>query len=525
MEQFFSRVDVKLNEIYEVASRFTEREASEQLLERHIMNLITMYSIPTDESKLPPIADSNMDLGDYKLWTRLETKDKLEKYVLPTGMQLLQVLDTKNFQRKVIYDEGGYDAIGTGIYGKSIVDLNMTPRPIDISANFLYADWWPIYLSFGSAGEVIMPTSINNQMIPFLSFITANRYETNYLISAPTVLILKDKDAFNGEGFTFLVPLEANIRYNQPMLAGNQVNQLADQGTQICDPVFRTGGPIKITVQDAYSGAPIQRARIQMTYGEETCFIGFTDYDEDNKTSYFDYYPLGSGTISVIHQDYLGVSKRFGAFENISENFTLGLIPVRNMPVSVTPIPFVYVKPALEIAQGGPGAELTRGDEVVFIMERVPDDIYDEEYTTASIFTDNFTEKVTMPLVPGDYHVTAWYVTDTEKSFTGPHRLAGGTMTIRPFLSIGEQKVTINGTDMPLVPRGGVQLNENTGYFTVTRADLYGSSDLDFKVMKFPMPESVSEAVNGIGPDLTVISQVENLSKVYREALEPTWSR
>ncbi|MBW2964364.1 hypothetical protein KY363_02795 [Candidatus Woesearchaeota archaeon] len=516
VEQFYTKIDVNLKNVYDLATDVVNSELAFNFLEVHALNLIAMYSKPPSNSKLPPMSHFSFGYGEYYLWTTTETRDKLESYVLPPGMSMLQIIGTTNYQRHVIFDQekGKYDRVMTGIMDKTQVTLNSSRNYTSLEARLSYLDWWPVYLNINDA-EVLKPQDVGPAFAgPLFDLLGMSQYTFLYDLSFPVIVSIADPWAFNGDGFKFNFAMEANVRNNVPMNTSFARLQRAPQASYLCDVNHRNSGLITITVEDIYTGEPVSGARVDFVAGDESCFIGFANLTADNKSVISAKFPIGSGELKIVkNEKYVPLRKQFGTSLNMSGNYTMKMMPLFEINATVIAVPLSYNKGAYVVPPGIPVASLSPSETAIFTLKRQPTDDFDE-YDTYLMYNATGGPQP-LVIVPGEYEVRGYLMYD--KELVIPQE----TVTYEvPFTD--DETIEMNRSVFTTWNSGGVIFNNVTGYLTVEYADLRDSSLVRFKILRFPLPVTHSREIKS-GPDLNQVGEHEKYSNIYKHELLPEW--
>jgi hypothetical protein len=517
MTQFFTRVDVSLKQVYELATDITNSELAFNFLEKHALNLIAMYSKPVGTDRLPPTGYFSFGPGEYLIWTTSQTRDRMESYVLPPGIAMLQIIGTSNYQRHAIFDPelGKYDRVATGIMDKTLITLNSSIDYPLMQARMAYLDWWPIYLNINDA-EILKPSEIGPAFVgPLFDLLGMSMYKFRYDVSFPVLITLTDTYAFQGKGFKFNFALEGNIRNNVIVNSSFAMLPRAPAESYFCDENMRNSGMITVNVDEKYTGVPVEHARVDFIAGDELCFIGYAEKDEKTGTSVLSArFPIGSGEIKISKDGYLPVKKQFGAFLDKDASYKYSLMPITTINATVVPVVLLYSgQGKYALPQIPPPASLDPRDKAMFAFTRIDDDGFGDFDTFLSY---NITEgPASMLLVPGKYEVAGHII--SYKSFRIPKETK--TFSV-PFKK--DKVIEINESVFDSFDIGGVEFNNVTGYLEISRDDLVGSSLVRFKALRFPLPMTHSREV-GIGSDLEQVGQHELYTNIYRHELMPEW--
>jgi hypothetical protein len=519
ISQFYTKVDVNLKQVYELATDIVNSELDNSFLEKHTMNLIAMYSKPVGVERLPPVGYfSFFSYGEYLIWTTTETKQRLESYVLPPGISLLQILGTSNYHRNVMFDleTGKYDRITTGIMDKTIVMLNSTKTYGNLDARLVYLDWWPSYVNINDA-EILKPQEVESLVSgTFFSLLGMKQYTFNYDVSFPVLVTVTDAFAFSGSGLKFSFALESNLRRNAPMNSSFARLPRSAAISYFCDINQRNAGPIQVEVEDAFTGEPVPHARVDFLAGDEICFVGFAELDENNRSVLYSNFPVGIGELRVLKEDYMPTTGPFIAVLNASDNVTMKLIPFMFINATVVPIPLSYQGGGKYVLPAGPTtSSMNPKEKAIMTFKRIDDDGVGE-YEGYLMY--NVSEgPAQLMIVPGKYEV------DGNLVLYEPRRVPKESKTFEMMFT-DDVVVNFNETVFSQWNEGGAVFNNETGYLVITREQLTGSKMVQFRILRFPPPMTHSREV-GSGPDMSQLSEYSLYSNIYRHELEPEWIR
>ncbi|MBN1544082.1 hypothetical protein JW898_01315 [Candidatus Woesearchaeota archaeon] len=520
ISQFYTKLDLNFKEIYNFATEITNSEIEMFFLELHTMDLISMYSWPSSMEKLPPIADVKIGLGDYRIWTRAETQRKMESFVLPPGIAMLQIDQSRDFSRRIMLEQDSkgnyaYDRVAQGLADKTIVALNNTQEFRRLAADFTYLDWWPIYLNINNQ-EVVGPRSV--QGFDILSFIGVNEYRTWYDVSFPVMVTVMDSDAFAGKGYTFRFALEANIRENNHT-SPTYVNLAQDSGKKLaCNLNQRNSGIYDIETVDSVTGEPVT-ARVDFVLGNEACFVGFTSPDGENRTRLVAPLPVGFGALRANNESYLMNEQRMFTSDGVGGNMTVRMMPYRFINASVFARGLSYdVMSAGYVLPGGapPSALSPQAEKAMLMFKRVDDDVL-SGFTTFLIAYNSSSTSV-LKIVPGRYEVSGYIFYESK---TNPIRIPEEHITYEvPFSD--DVTVDLNESLFDQYQKGGMILDNETGYLEITEDQLFGSDRVVFYLLRFPPPITHSEGLKN-APGLEQLGKLKEYSAIYKEQLQPDW--
>ncbi|MFC1741004.1 hypothetical protein ACFL3V_00520 [Nanoarchaeota archaeon] len=510
---FFTKLDVRFKDIYDVASKLAMKEAEMQFLETHTMNLISMYSQPVSMNKLPPIAAFSLDPTEFLFWTRTRTKEKMEQNMLTSGIASLQLNGSRDFKRVVMFKDNRageliYDGTGTGVMDNTVISVGKSYP--NIRARFTYLDWWPIYLNINDR-EVLMPTTIS---IPIISWLGFKQYVFLYSVAYPVMVDLNDNTAFAGEGFDFRFALEQNLRYNQPINMSNGTVFREEQGTLICSQNQKQSAPVTIEVKDRITGRGITDAIVSLEFGVEGCHVGLTEIDSENRSVIETSLPIGLGDIRVTHINYIEHVDRFYASPTREKNLTVELMPFKMINVSVFARPLAYQDYNYILPPAAPVSSLSRKEMYLFLFERVDEDPL--KGYRAYTFGYGQGKMSTMKMMPGTYEVKGYLI------YNDTVRIPKETKVYDGGIFGDDVPIELNETLMDRWQEGGVSLDNESGYFHVPEDELFSSKKLNLFVLRFPLPATHTTQLRNM-PGLEQVGEVRKYSSIYRTELEPEW--
>ncbi|NQU78188.1 hypothetical protein HQ545_00295, partial [Candidatus Woesearchaeota archaeon] len=520
INRYFIRLDINFKQIYDFSTEVTNTEIQKGFLEYYVMNLIAMKSWPSSSDKIPPIADFNFDIGDRKIWTRTDVQSKLESNVL-SEIDQIQFAESSNLIMRRMWKENDdgeweYDPIGQGIWEESLFALNNT-RPFNgLSVGFTYIDWWPIYLNINDQ-EVLMPKSMQGTNI--ISFFGFNQYSFWYDVSFPVMVTVHDSNAFDGKGYDFRFAIEGNIRDNNRTTPSYTSLSESSGKKFACNMNQRNSGNIKIETVDAITGKPVT-GRVDFMLGDESCFIGFIELDENNHSVISAPFPIGLGSIKINNEDYLIHEEKYFTSLEQGDEMTIEMIPFKEINASIFLKSLNFNPPTNEYLL--PGADIVTPvnpikEKATLVFERVADDVISEY--TAFMTVNSSTERNIIKLVPGEYNVRGFlFYTDNNNPITIPEK----TLNYEVFWG-DDVEITLNSTEMNPYPRGGLVFDNETGYMEITANELYGNEKVNFYMLAFPPAQVHSAALVKGKPGLEQLSEWDTYSMIYRERLLPTW--
>jgi len=498
LEQFFVRIPVDLEKIYNLATEITNLQQKYRFLERQTMNLISSFA-SIDEDKLPPITDLRFEFGSTTSWKKTEVKEKIQQ-ILSSYISLFQVYGTNNYNRELYTS-----SLKQKIYDAMIVPVNDVQYS-NLDVTFNYLDFWPIYFDLNCNGEICEPESASSNL---LSIIGIQRYNFVYDVSFPVLVEIRDEEALNGRGYKFNLFLESNIRNNEELKSDFnplQAVQIA-KTSLLCDSSNKNSADTAINVIDSISLEPLEDVGITLTVAEESCYLGKTDESGNLVTKF----PTGTvgGVVSFLKSNYLTKQQLFDAKLDQESFIETKLDPINDKKIIVK-------KKLLEKTSQGwtftnREADLNPKEEAFVSLTRISP-LTEDEFTTTAIFQGP--EQKEIRLAPGKYKLDInLLLRDTlvipEKQIVKRTSLTG--------LLTGEE-ITIPGHEFneqnPYLS-GGLSLNVE-----FTEEDL--KKDL---IVLY----AISPALNLVPvsdrefEDITQSSKIDEYSKTFASLLQPTF--
>lgn len=549
---FSATLNVNLKRMHELATQITDYEIDNSFIERIIFNLISAHA--SINSQLPPIAGTELGF-DKSIWVKTLVRNNVQDMIRDSFF-LLTVPGTRNFFPGVVdTDEPGVQLkqgylysmvvpiLGDAVYGSeennANIDTNTNANANKINkydsvdVNFFYFDW-PIYFDVTpNEGEIIRPEELGTDFLGFLPF-GSQSYEFSYDLAVPVVVELRDAEAFNGEGYSFMFALEGNIRDNAPFKDQDYeiLNSLGDEGTSLfSNPSQRISGEITVQAIDN-EDLPLKDASVQYICGDNSAYIGVTSNDGILKSKF----PICNGGIVQLYKEgYLKANSPLTTRIGVDDSVSGKLYKLYDVDANVNVVRPDTISQLSNLATGSLSpsdydnfinnllfndeSELNN-EEVIFTISRVADTPFDDSYVQILYLQDNSPQKLT--LAEGSYEVKATYLDNngviinaSTKTITYCDELfCDGTLVKKKEKSIPLPEIPLNPA-----PLGGVSLDVNTGYWVVGNDKLSNSNGVKKSVTLFVI-RSEDPVIH---EDLANIGNYEQLSGQYRNLVEPRW--
>lgn len=392
---FVTSHNVKLKEMYELATDITQSEADTNFLEHQTMNLVAIYS-GLDSNKLPPL--SKIELGtDIVTWTRTNVKEMLMNDVL-VYMDFVRILGTQNYWQLMSTDSSDYSIYADGIYNS--FEYNINNKTYDLETSFIYP-YSDIYLDFGGS-EILKP----DEFVPDYPLMKAvglfiKEYKFKYDISYPLVVKIKDNQAFNGEGYDFNYALEVNIRKNVPVRGNISVANLGGTGSLRLDSLTqKVNRTITIKTYDRHTKGALDEVNIYYSCGAEY-LIGKTEMKNNEAilSAQFPFCQFG-GQIIYEKSGYMSSAIDYNNLEgDDAKIFSFELWPSVEKNVEVLKRTPTNVN---AIQKGGLGTfsiqatELSENDTAYISIKRIKESPYESDIPIVGFLTISSSGDITL---------------------------------------------------------------------------------------------------------------------------------
>ncbi|MEM4756322.1 MAG: hypothetical protein QW594_04280, partial [Candidatus Woesearchaeota archaeon] len=260
--------------MYTVAQKIKKAQDESKFLERHTINLLSLYS--GIDAPLPPLAHKELGSSRFRYWLKPQVEQVIQKDILPMT-QLVQVVNTLNFNPVVLPDFVSEEGkIRQGVYNSMSIQIadNTTFYPYAIS---FFAGGLPMSFSIGSS-QVIMPKN----MLPFRNFLfdaiglKLYDYSFDYEFTYPVLVTLRKEQAWYNEPITLRFAFEANIKNNLPVTSAIAARPglIAVTGLAFDDVSYFSDKMLTIHVVDALTQEPMNATLVYSCGAEATLGTG-----------------------------------------------------------------------------------------------------------------------------------------------------------------------------------------------------------------------------------------------------------
>ena len=498
LSQFVVRIPVNLDKIYELATKITNLEIKHRYLEKHALNLLVAFS-GVDNKKLPPMSDMQFKFGSATSWQKSDVRSKITS-LLVSYIPLFQVDGTYNYERNLFGSE-----LKQRLYDSTIIPVANSSFK-DLSAYFTYLDFWPAYFDLNCKGERCIPSSANS----LISFFGVQEYKFAYDLSFPVLVELKDPFALNGQGYRFNLFLEGNIRNNKPMpvdFAPLGTSSLSESSL-LCDA--KTSGNVTISVVDATTKEPIDDANVLYTVTGESCFIGSTNSEGSLKERF----PVAvGGFVNVVKDRYIGKAVEFDPKLKSDDS-----LKVEPQPIYTKKL-IVKKKNIAKTPQGwqfyDAPVDLSNRESATVTLARINDE-NELEFSSLAVYENQ--QPAEIEIAPGTYNADITLILDQRIVIPEQQRcvrkgiLGDKECFTIPKVDFGEK----SAPGQERFPEGGLKLNLSFNPNDLASSDTIVLYAVSTDIAGVPEQQRVIE-------DVEQINKVEEYSKIYQLALQPTF--
>ncbi|MFP4117885.1 MAG: hypothetical protein ACLFTR_03090 [Candidatus Woesearchaeota archaeon] len=527
MERFSASLDIDLRKLWEIGETIANIQKDGAPFEVALLEMIALYSGTGPDALLPPPYSSiAMKREDRKFaWTRSEIKNSMMS-MLSSYIPMFSVVESGNFALANV-DSG----IDTAVFDSMIFSVDTIENPTRYDINFDYRSWWDLYLNIGDS-EMLKPEDMEMPVLSDIPGVGAimdqampSRYHFTYDVSFPVLVSIRDRDAFNEDGFIMNLALETNVRSNTPASPGDEMNNLSAMsgdnpfgGSRMCRSNNLDVEDLKLTVVDSVTGEEIDGVAVEYVCGRESCFLGNTESHSDGTYFKGDFPACMGGILELSARDYgpkeVEMSLESGEAPSIPE---IELDPVTDVDVRVKVLGNIKSSGNWHFDHSE-YYPLREAESVMLNINKVSGSQNDDFSSIAYLEGDTTS---TISLVPGEYEVTGQLTLDT--SYDGYDQIVipeeEEEVSSGPF---GIGKETEELPEIPfddLFPEGMVLLDESHGgNWEVTAEDLE-EGKVTFYVIASPyIPDG---GVDLDYDDLDEFGKADYYSKDKRNFVEP----
>jgi len=528
-EKFTIIQDVDLFGVYDLANDITDFEIQKGFLEYIIMNWINMYG-GLDSEKLPPMYE--FEIGPPSVFWSLFKSTQLIKEIIAQYAHLITIYNTRNFHPVLFKDRSKnmFKRLQQGAY-LNLVNKISDKNYLKFNVNFIYLPKWPVYVNiYPREGDIIRPEDQNTNFPGFFALF-ASKYKFIYDFAVPFVIEIRDPLAFNGQGYSFFIALEANVRASESLLDAIKGQQLPAFNIKTTpnlfnSPIQKVSGIINIYTTDE-EGNPLSDVSVRYICGEDVAYIGMTH----NGTLKAKFPICYNGVVRYDKMDYLGFQEIFTSA--VAENGHLNAVlhKKKKIKASVMVRDIEALDALKQKAYGSmsyedyvkavSNAHEIRNATILLSLNRIQENPNDVVFSQVAMYNDE-KQMNEISLVSGKYTVDIFYL--DKNGFYIPKtikKIDNGTDffkdAIMKAFGVGTKKIEMPEINMSEAPLGGAVLNPDINFpFIVKNEDLDKSKELIFYAIK-DTPPKTHEELGKIG------SSRYDISKEYSSLIIPQW--
>lgn len=373
-DEFNKDLDVPLGRLYELAERIMDSEEKTDFLEEKTLDFLIIYDeIPFDSVDFECIP---------RVWS-VQNVEKDLKNILSLNMPNIKIKNSANSF------EGD----------RKYFNWDLERGSKTISTNFMFSKEWPFFMDIepnedGVLSGTSISGSIKDSFVRFgTSFFCMNNYHFVYDIKYPLLVVLRDDNAFGGEGYIFQFAIQVIIDNNQPKKnVFGRVLELKDD-LDLCKNKITPVTVESLQVNPDETLSPLEEVDIEFKCLTSTCDIGKTSKDELGG------YSLSSNFPSCLNGFVVGKK----------EGFKEGKVQLStNQPSSTSLILEPIYKKQYEIKVIDP----SRGVRDPFESEKIVISFGTQGHSTTVVYPSELNE---IQLVDGVYDVFGYITRESEQ--------------------------------------------------------------------------------------------------------------
>ncbi|QQG39092.1 MAG: hypothetical protein HYS32_01380 [Candidatus Woesearchaeota archaeon] len=378
-DRFRSELDVGLGRLYEAAIEVINQENRDFFFEEKTFDFMVIYDqIPLDSIDFecsPRVWSTNGVIKDFK-------------QILALNVPAVKIRGTDN------YNEGA----------RKYFTWNIPGRFDSIDINFLYSESWPFFLSVDPndggllKGESFSSNVKNNLIKHAFAFFCMNTYHFVYDVKYPILVVLRDDNAFDGEGFTFQYAFQVILDNNQPRKNALAQPLSEEDGINICHRKEVPTTILTYTSNDNGALVPLEGVKVSYQCITNTCDIGESILDSFGDASLEEDFPNCLNGFVVAQKAGYKEAKQQLSTNQAGQLTSLVLEPIYNKKYEIKIIdPRQGLRDPFE------------NEQVIFTFEG-------DDYS-ASVGYPSFGEN-TIDLIAGNYKVTSYIIRESTQGIT-----------------------------------------------------------------------------------------------------------
>ncbi|MFP4524530.1 MAG: hypothetical protein ACLFO2_04450 [Candidatus Woesearchaeota archaeon] len=507
-----------------------------------VKQVIEAYSMGEDPEIPPMYGGTKFETNNQDRWMYPDVKEFLERR-LADNLPLIQVGNTAD--RNIVmtdnqFSQAVYNA--PGVFRPDVLFDNPSYAS-GVAYSFNYDSEWPVDLKIGPGNGYVLEPSGMTIGLELLFSIGFYEYYFDYDVVVPLLLMAEDSDAFDGEGLSMLVGVEAGLVQNEPMLYSDPSLGNDSVGQNLFSMESqRMDGNITINVTDVLTGDPVEDVGFTYSCGSASTHASDRTGSDGIAVTRLPF--CIDGLLTGEKEGYYIDPQDIDVLDDDPQQVSVEAYPHKEFELELRGLPLFKKMPA-DVMYGDDGLKKSFEEEVVELEEYGidprsgiwevgtqrealrPDDLLTIIFTRhtapgeperVEMVVANYTNADTfsVPLAKGSYDVEAFLVT----------RLGEGRQ--REKVLIPEDEVTwgegwFDGPEgsetIPAVEfndsiyRGGIRLTGSNSL--EVGVEEYHEDSLVLNYVSIRLDDLEKHA------DLGVLGQVEGYTDMYRDRLEP----
>lgn len=549
IKEYITRQPVQLKKIATLARNIALAENQMSYLEDSMISLINIYS-GREPEKLPPFHFSEDSLVP-RIWVKTEAKNKV-KDLIATYTPMFRVNQTGNYK----------ELTGLSDYEKAaykMMTINILQKPMkDVDVKFLNLGW-PIYFDITpNQGELLTAYDSWKQNLLLAAPRKLQRYAFFYDVSWPVLVEIRAKDEFYGEGYSFAIALEGNIKDNknlreflagagsvgvyQPLyqmgfddkaLKDEKVAKAANISAArppelFCSLKQMIGTNFTLNITSSDKDTSIEKAYVTFGCGPyASCDIGTAKKDPKTNTTSIQFKApvcLNGGYIKIEAPEHkTKYIPKLSSTPGDNQQIGVELRKMWKVNITIKKLPLsrniLYRDPVSDykgnyVTNLTPGekTDIDQTDMAILNIQRQQDEeeLFPDTPQIVIIDPEKGMYLSDIEIIPGKYSISGTLFDKNGVTIEPEERCyyKNAVGKCKAKVSVPESPV-----NLPLFLSGGIQITEETGLWEVKPQDLINKKTLEVTLIQVPKPLIVE--------DLEESSHIENYTMKYQTRIKP----
>ncbi|MFC1723682.1 hypothetical protein ACFL0V_06075 [Nanoarchaeota archaeon] len=547
VSDYVVRQPVQLLKIIRLSRNLALAENLVTYLENTLIRLIIAYS-GSSADKLPPLSLTEESYSK-RFWVKMIQEQRVQD-LLTTYTPLFYVNLT------------GRENPGETIVEKALFDtmtINVPTDLEDVEVTFLFFKW-PIYLDITpNEGQILTAYDTLKQNLLMAAPIRTQKYKFFYDVAWPVVVEIRIKNAFFGEGYSYLFALEGNIKDNKNLrdfLEGRgtvgpytplyemsvdesllqdpkyeNTTQILGQpraNSLLCSMKQRIGSNLVLNITSVDVNVDIKKARVTFGCGMHAqCELEPAIMNKNTNNTIGEYklpVCMNGGYIKVEADEHKAkYVAKVSSEQNTNLSFDVELKKLYKVNVTFKKLPFtrnIISRDDVNDYQGTYETTLTPlvptdvdpTDMLIMRLEREQgvDELFPGMPGIVLIDPENEVYMTEVWMAPGKYSLSANLFDKAgatiAKEWRCYHRDSNDKCDAEAWVPEDDQTIDI-------LVSGGLEIGELVGYWSVTEEQLKGKEKLQVTLVQLPIPLIIE--------DLQEMGNVENVSVENALLLKP----